>query len=29
LQAIAQDPFFVALLKETQARRDEAYTGSV
>jgi hypothetical protein len=26
LQAIAQDPLFVALLKETQARRDEAYT---
>jgi AAA domain len=26
LQAVAQDPLFVALLKETQARRDEAYT---
>jgi hypothetical protein len=26
LQAIAQDPLFVALLKTTQARRDEAYT---
>src|SRR6266851_4017211 len=26
LQAIAQDPLFVALLKSTQARRDEAYT---
>lgn len=26
LQAIAQDPLFVALLKETQARRDSAYT---
>lgn len=26
LQAVAQDPLFLALLKETQARRDEAYT---
>ena len=26
LQAVAQDPLFVALLKATQARRDEAYT---
>ena len=26
LQAIAQDPLFVALLKSTQSRRDEAYT---
>ena len=26
LQAVAQDPLFVALLKETQARRDSAYT---
>src|SRR4029077_13035521 len=26
LQAIAQDPLFVALLRETQARRDAAYT---
>ena len=26
LQAVAQDPLFVALLKETQARRDDAYT---
>jgi AAA domain len=26
LQAVAQDPMFVALLKETQARRDQAYT---
>src|SRR5271167_1515507 len=26
LQAVAQDPLFVALLRETQARRDEAYT---
>jgi len=26
LQAIAQDPLFVDLLKRTQARRDEAYT---
>src|SRR5208282_3247742 len=26
LEAIAQDPLFVALLKSTQARRDEAYT---
>jgi len=26
LQAIAQDPLFVALLKSAQARRDEAYT---
>jgi energy-coupling factor transporter ATP-binding protein EcfA2 len=26
LQAIAQDPLFVALLRSTQARRDEAYT---
>jgi len=26
LQAIAQDPLFVALLKETQERRDSAYT---
>lgn len=26
LQAVAQDPLFVALLKETQARRDQAYT---
>ncbi len=26
LQAVAQDPLFVALLKQTQARRDEAYT---
>ena len=26
LQAVAQDPLFVALLKETQARRDAAYT---
>ena len=26
LQAVAQDPLFVALLRATQARRDEAYT---
>ena len=26
LQAVAQDPLFVALLSDTQARRDEAYT---
>ena len=26
LQAVAQDPLFAALLKDTQARRDEAYT---
>ncbi len=26
LQAVAQDPLFIALLRETQARRDEAYT---
>src|SRR4029077_16368852 len=26
LQAVAQDPLFVALLKEIQARRDDAYT---
>ena len=26
LQAVAQDPLFVALLNSTQARRDEAYT---
>lgn len=26
LQAVAQDPLFVALLKATQARRDEAFT---
>ncbi len=26
LQAVAQDPLFAALLKETQARRDTAYT---
>src|SRR5262249_30225760 len=26
LQTVAQDPLFVALLKETQARRDAAYT---
>jgi DNA repair exonuclease SbcCD ATPase subunit len=26
LQAVAQDPLFVALLQETQARRDTAYT---
>jgi nucleoid DNA-binding protein len=26
LQAVAQDPLFVALLRNTQARRDEAYT---
>lgn len=26
LQAVAQDPLFVALLRTTQARRDEAYT---
>jgi len=26
LQAVAQDPLFVALLREAQARRDEAYT---
>ena len=26
LQAVAQDPLFVALLRKTQARRDEAYT---
>lgn len=26
LQAVAQDPLFVALLRETQARRDSAYT---
>src|SRR5215472_5891749 len=26
LQAVAQDPLFVALLKETQERRDSAYT---
>src|SRR6202047_1255618 len=26
LQAVAQDPLFVALLRSTQARRDEAYT---
>lgn len=26
LQAVAQDPLFVSLLKEVQARRDEAYT---
>jgi hypothetical protein len=26
LQAVAQDPLFVALLKETQGRRDAAYT---
>ena len=26
LQAVAQDPLFAALLKETQARRDQAYT---
>jgi hypothetical protein len=26
LQAVAQDPLFVALLRETQARRDEAFT---
>jgi hypothetical protein len=26
LQAVAQDPLFVALLKETQGRRDSAYT---
>ena len=26
LQAVAQDPLFVALLRDTQARRDEAYT---
>lgn len=26
LQAIAQDPLFVALLRETQSRRDSAYT---
>jgi len=26
LQAVAQDPLFIALLRETQARRDAAYT---
>jgi hypothetical protein len=26
LQALSQDPLFVALLNATQARRDEAYT---
>lgn len=26
LQAVAQDPLFLALLRETQARRDDAYT---
>lgn len=26
LQAVAQDPLFVSLLRETQARRDEAFT---
>ena len=26
LQAVAQDPLFIALLREAQARRDEAYT---
>jgi AAA domain len=26
LQAVAQDPLFAALLRETQARRDQAYT---
>lgn len=26
LQAVAQDPLFVSLLRETQARRDQAYT---
>jgi hypothetical protein len=26
LQAVAQDPLFVALLRNTQARRDAAYT---
>src|SRR5690349_2417717 len=26
LQAVAQDPLFLALLRQTQARRDEAYT---
>jgi hypothetical protein len=26
LQAVAQDPLFIALLRETQARRDEGYT---
>jgi hypothetical protein len=26
LEAVAQDPLFAALLRETQARRDEAYT---
>jgi hypothetical protein len=26
LQAVAQDPLFVALLRDTQAKRDEAYT---
>src|SRR5271166_5457928 len=26
LQAVAQDPLFAALLRQTQARRDEAYT---
>jgi hypothetical protein len=26
LQAVAQDPLFLALLRETQSRRDEAYT---
>jgi len=26
LQAVAQDPLFIALLRETQARRDSAYT---
>lgn len=26
LEAVAQDPLFVALLRQTQARRDEAYT---
>ena len=25
-EAVAQDPLFVALLRQTQARRDEAYT---
>ena len=28
LQAVAQDPLFAALLRQTQARRDEAYTDS-
>jgi energy-coupling factor transporter ATP-binding protein EcfA2 len=28
LQAVAQDPLFVNLLRETQARRDEAYTNT-